>query len=42
LSQGPGLLMEKAWTSLDQERKSIARLAEIEFHQQSVTLTAPH
>jgi hypothetical protein len=42
LSRLSAPLMEKAWTSLDQERKSVARLAGIEFHPQSVTLIAPH
>ena len=42
LSQVPDFLMQKAWTSLDQERKTVARLAGIEFHPQSVTLIAPH
>ncbi len=42
LSQVSGLLMQKAWSSLEQEQKSVARLAGIEFHPQSVTLVAPH
>jgi len=42
LSQVSSLMMEKAWTSLEQERKSAARLAGIEFHPQSVSLIAPH
>ncbi|MDQ3198425.1 MAG: zinc ribbon domain-containing protein [Verrucomicrobiota bacterium] len=34
------LMLGKAWESLDRERKSVARLAGIEFHPQSVTLVA--
>jgi hypothetical protein len=32
------LLLAKAWSTLDRERKSVARLSRIEFHPQSVTL----
>lgn len=34
------ILLKKAWDSLARERKSVARLAGIEFHPQSVTLVA--
>lgn len=34
------VIMQKAWDSLTRERTSVARLASIEFHPQSVTLVA--
>ncbi|HEX4665555.1 MAG TPA: zinc ribbon domain-containing protein [Chthoniobacterales bacterium] len=34
------LFLGKAWSTLDRERKSVARLSRIEFHPQSVTLIA--
>ena len=34
------LLLAKAWSTLDRERKSVARLSRIELHPQSVTLVA--
>ena len=35
-----GPLLEKTWASLDRERNTIARMAAIEFHPQSVSLIA--
>ncbi len=34
-----GLLMAKTWSTLDREEKQVSRLARIEFHPQSATLT---
>jgi hypothetical protein len=35
------ILLQKAWDSLARERNSVAKLASIQFHPQSVTLVAP-
>ena len=35
------ILLQKAWDSLARERNSVAKLASIEFHPQSVTLVTP-
>jgi hypothetical protein len=35
------IILQKAWDSLARERSSVAKLASIEFHPQSVTLVAP-
>lgn len=40
LMQATELLLQKAWTALERERKSVGRLSKIEFHPQSVTLIA--
>jgi hypothetical protein len=34
------IILQKAWDSLARERNSVAKLASIEFHPQSVTLVA--
>ncbi|HEY1581624.1 MAG TPA: zinc ribbon domain-containing protein [Chthoniobacterales bacterium] len=42
LVKAADLLLQKAWSTLDRERKTVSKLAGIQFHPQSVTLSAGH